>query len=43
MRVEATVISYRSCLPLEDADISTAVEHGQLDLWMNGCEGMCGA
>lgn len=33
---------HRSCVPLGEADLSTAAERGQLDLWPNECEGMCG-
>ena len=29
-------------VPLDWADLSTAADHGQLDLWGNECEGMCG-
>ena len=31
-----------SCTPLEDVDFSTLKDHGQLDLFNNECEGMCG-
>jgi hypothetical protein len=33
---------HRSRVPLEDVDLSTAEEHGQLNLFENECEGMCG-
>lgn len=33
---------HRSCVPLEEAGLSTAADRGQLDLWPNECEGMCG-
>lgn len=33
---------HRSCLPLDQVDLSTASERGQGDLWGNECEGMCG-
>ena len=33
---------HRSAVPLDLADLSTAADHGQLDLWPNECEGMCG-
>jgi hypothetical protein len=29
-------------VPLDQADLSTAADRGQLDLWLNECEGMCG-
>ena len=31
-----------SCVPLDQADLSTAADHGQLNLFNNECEGMCG-
>jgi hypothetical protein len=33
---------HRSAVPLGEADLSTLADHGQLDLWFNECEGMCG-
>lgn len=33
---------HRSCQPLRQVDLSTAKEHGQLSLWANECEGLCG-
>jgi hypothetical protein len=33
---------HRSLVPLEQVDLSTAEDHGQLDLFNNECEGMCG-
>lgn len=33
---------HRSAMPLAEADLSTAADHGQLDLWPNECVGMCG-
>lgn len=36
------VYLHRSGVPLEEADLSTLADHGQLDLWPNECEGMCG-
>lgn len=33
---------HRSVVPLDEADLTTAADHGQLDLWPNECEGMCG-
>jgi hypothetical protein len=29
-------------VPLDASDLSTAADRGQLDLWPNECEGMCG-
>lgn len=33
---------HRSCKPLNEVDLSTAADHGQIDLFNNECEGMCG-
>lgn len=33
---------HRSCKPLEEVDLSTSEERGQLNLFLNECEGMCG-
>lgn len=33
---------HRSCKPLSDVDLSTAADHGQVDMFNNECEGMCG-
>lgn len=40
--IRGEVYLHRSCVPLDDADLSTAADRGQLDLWPNECEGMCG-
>lgn len=40
--IRGEVYLHRSCVPLDEADLSTAADHGQLDLWPNECEGMCG-
>jgi hypothetical protein len=40
--IRAQVFLHWSAVPLDEADLSTAVDHGQLDLWPNECEGMCG-
>jgi hypothetical protein len=36
------VFLHRSAVPLDQADLSTDADRGQLDLWPNECEGMCG-
>lgn len=36
------VYLHRSAVPLDEADLSTDTDRGQLDLWPNECEGMCG-
>jgi hypothetical protein len=33
---------HRSCVPLAEVDLSTAADHGQVDMFNNECEGMCG-
>jgi len=33
---------HRSCVPLEDVDLSTEEDAGQLDMFVNECEGLCG-
>lgn len=33
---------HRSCVPLDQVDLSTAEDHGQIDMFNNECEGMCG-
>jgi hypothetical protein len=38
----AEVYLHRSAVPLDQADFSTDSHRGQLDLWPNECEGMCG-
>ncbi|NSY99622.1 hypothetical protein G6M70_16615 [Agrobacterium tumefaciens] len=40
--IRGEVYLHRSCVPLDKADLSTLADHGQLDLWPNECEGMCG-
>jgi hypothetical protein len=33
---------HRDCIPLDEVDLSTAEDRGQLNLFLNECEGMCG-
>lgn len=40
--VRGEVFLHRQAVPLDRADLSTAADHGQLDLWGNECEGLCG-
>lgn len=40
--IRGQVFLHRSAVPLDEVDLSTASDHGQLDLWPNECEGMCG-
>jgi hypothetical protein len=41
-RTKGTLYLHRSCAPLEEVDLSTAEDRGQLNLFNNECEGMCG-
>jgi hypothetical protein len=41
-RVRAMQFMHRSCVPLNEVDLSTAADHGQVDMFNNECEGMCG-
>jgi hypothetical protein len=36
------IFLHRSCKPLVEVEFSTATDRGQLDLFLNECEGMCG-
>jgi hypothetical protein len=40
--VRKTMFVHRQRVPLAEADLSTAEDRGQLDLFNNECEGMCG-
>ena len=40
--IRGEVYLHRSCVALKQADLSTLADHGQLDLFGNECEGMCG-
>lgn len=40
--IRGEVYLHRSAVPVDQADLSTAADHDQLDLWPNECEGMCG-
>ena len=41
-RTKGTLFLHRSCKPLAEVDLSTAEDRGQLNLFINECEGMCG-
>ena len=41
-RTKGVLFLHRSCKPLAEVDFSTAEERGQLNLFNNECEGMCG-
>jgi len=40
--IRGEVFLHRSCVPLDHADLSASADRGQLDLFGNECEGMCG-
>lgn len=40
--IRGEVFLHRSAVPLEAADLASDAERGQLDLWPNECEGLCG-
>jgi hypothetical protein len=40
--IRGEVFLHRSAVPLAEADLTTAGDRGQLDLWPNECEGLCG-
>ncbi|MCZ0737728.1 hypothetical protein [Phreatobacter sp. AB_2022a] len=40
--IRGEVFLHRSCVPLDQADLSNAADRGQLDLFANECEGMYG-
>jgi hypothetical protein len=41
-RFRGELYAHRSCKPLDQVDLSTAEDRGQLNLFLNECEGMCG-
>jgi hypothetical protein len=41
-RLGGEMFAHRSRVPLPDADLTTLEDHGQLNLFNNECEGMCG-
>lgn len=41
-RIRGEIFLHRSCVPLDGVDLSVAADRGQLDLFANECEGMCG-
>lgn len=41
-RAKGTLYLHRSCQPLEFVDFSTSEQRGQLSMFDNECEGMCG-
>jgi hypothetical protein len=40
--MQAVPYLHKSLLPLDEVDLSTIEDHGQMSLWGNECEGMCG-
>ena len=41
-KMKGTQYMHSSLRPLEEVDLSTAEDRGQLNLFLNECEGMCG-
>ncbi len=41
-RSKGQLFLHRQCVPLDQVDFSTAEDRGQLNLFLNECEGMCG-
>jgi hypothetical protein len=41
-KIRGQQFMHRSCKPLAEVDLSTAADHGQVDMFNNECEGMCG-
>lgn len=41
-RSKGELYLHRQCVPLDQVDFSTAEDRGQLNLFLNECEGMCG-
>lgn len=40
--IKGKIFLHRSCVPLDEVDLTTEEELGQLDMFGNECEGMCG-
>lgn len=40
--MNSTPYLHRSCVPLDQVDLRTDFDRGQLSLWQNECEGLCG-
>lgn len=41
-QMKGVIYLHRSCKPLDQVDFRNAQDHGQLDMFGNECEGMCG-
>ena len=41
-RFHGELYAHRSCVPLDHADLSTAEDRGQINMFNDECEGMCG-
>ena len=41
-KINAQQFMHKSCVPLDEVDFSTAADHGQVDMFNNECEGICG-
>lgn len=40
--LDSSLYVHRSCKPLEQVDLRNAADHGQLDMFAEECDGMCG-
>lgn len=40
--ITGTLYVHRDCVPLDEVDLTTEEDHGQMDMFGNECEGMCG-
>lgn len=41
-KITGTLYVHRSCKPIDQVDLSTPTDHGQIDMFGDECEGMCG-
>lgn len=41
-KITGTLYVHRSCIPIDQVDLSTDADRGQLDMFGEECEGMCG-
>jgi hypothetical protein len=41
-KITGTLYVHRDCLPIDEVDLTTETDRGQLDLFGEECEGMCG-
>lgn len=41
-KITGTLYVHRSCKPIDEVDLRTAADHGQMDMFGEECTGMCG-